>query len=50
MKSLTSLKQLQQLRLGNVPEKASGNSNRFTEQGFKTMMGALKQLPELTVL
>ena len=43
--------QLQELRLGSVGDGVRDiNNNKFTLEGFKAVMAALKTLPELTVL
>ena len=44
VKQLIELHQLQELRLG------SATDNKFTEEGFNTVVKALQQLPELAVL
>jgi hypothetical protein len=44
------MQQLTELRLGSVTEKADGDSNTFTVDGFTSVLRALKTMSELTVL
>ena len=45
------MRQLQELRLGSVGDSAASiNNNKFTLEGFKAAMRALKRLQELKVL
>jgi hypothetical protein len=44
------MKQLTELRLGSSTEKADGNNNTFTVDGFTTMLKTLKTMPKLTAL
>jgi hypothetical protein len=41
---------LTELRLGSSAEKAEGNSNTFTVDGFKQVLWALKAMQKLTTL
>jgi hypothetical protein len=44
------MQQLTELRLGSATEKADGDSNTFTVDGFTSVLRALKTMSELTVL
>jgi hypothetical protein len=44
------MQQLTELHLGSSAEKADGDSNIFTVNGFKTMLRALKTMQKLTVM
>jgi CheY-like chemotaxis protein len=44
------MQQLTELRLGSATEKADGNSNTFTVDGFRAVLNKLETMPQLTVL
>jgi hypothetical protein len=44
------IQQLTELRLGTAAEKAEGDNNTFTVNGFTTVLRTLKTMPKLTVL
>jgi hypothetical protein len=44
------MQQLTELRLGSATEKADGDSNTFTVDGFRAVLNKLKTMPQLTVL
>jgi hypothetical protein len=44
------MQQLTELRLGSATEKADGNSNTFTVDGFEAVLNKLETMPQLTVL
>jgi hypothetical protein len=44
------MQQLTELRLGSATEKADGDSNTFTVDGFTAVLKALETMSQLTVL
>jgi hypothetical protein len=47
IKQLSQMQQLIELCLGSATEKADGDSNTFTKDGFKAVLNALKTMPML---
>jgi hypothetical protein len=50
IKELCKMKQRTELRLGIAAEKADGNRNVYTIDGFKTILNILEKMPKLTML
>jgi hypothetical protein len=50
IQQLCQIRQLSELRLGSSAEKADGDNNTFTVNGFKAVLDTLKTMPKLTVL
>jgi hypothetical protein len=50
IQQLCQIQQLTELRLGSSADKADGDSNTFTVNGFKAVLSALKIMSKLTVL
>jgi hypothetical protein len=50
IKQLCRMQQLTELRLGRATEKADGDNNTFTIDGFGAVLDVLGTMPKLTVL